>query len=133
MISRFRGAIQFLTILHWPGDSAPPGQAALFFPLVGGLLGWSGAGLFLALKSFAGDSVAALLVLGYWVLVTGALHEDGLADVADAVRAGRGRDRMFAILKDSRIGAYGTLALLFSVLIRWQALAHPPKDPLPGL
>src|SRR5260370_42389339 len=114
MISRFRGAIQFLTILHWPGDSAPPGQAALFFPLVGGLLGWSGAGLFLSLKPFAGDSVAALLVLGYWVLAPRALDEDGLAGVADAVRAGRSRGRMFAILNGSRIGAYGMLSCLSS-------------------
>src|SRR5262249_46463563 len=48
-------------------------------------------------------------------------------------RAGRSRDKMLEILKDSRIGTYGALALLFSVLIRWQALAHPPRDPLPGL
>lgn len=131
MISRFRGAIHFLTVLHWQGGSAAPGRAAVFFPVVGALLGWSGAGLFLFLKPYTGDSTAALLVLTYWTCLTGAMHEDGLADVADAVRAGRTRERMFEILKDSRIGTYGALALLFSVLIRWQALAHPAKDPLP--
>jgi adenosylcobinamide-GDP ribazoletransferase len=52
------------------------------------------------------------------------LHEDGLADICDAVRAYRPPERMHAILKDSRIGAHGALALVLSVLIRWQALAH---------
>jgi adenosylcobinamide-GDP ribazoletransferase len=54
--------------------------------------------------------------------MTGGLHEDGLADVADAVRAGRPAERILAILKDSRIGTYGALALIFTMLFRWQAL-----------
>jgi adenosylcobinamide-GDP ribazoletransferase len=60
--------------------------------------------------------------LAFLVLATGALHEDGLADVADAVRAGRPPERILAIMKDSRIGTYGALALIFSILFRWQAL-----------
>ena len=58
-----------------------------------------------------------------WALVTGALHEDGFADVADAFRAGRSRDKILAILKDSRIGAHGALALILISLLRWQALS----------
>lgn len=61
------------------------------------------------------------------------MHEDGLADVADAIRAGRSREKILEILKDSRIGTYGALALIVSVLIRIQALAQTSVQPLYGL
>ena len=67
-------------------------------------------------------AVTAILVLMTMILVTGALHEDGIADCADAFGAGGARTRMLDILKDSRIGAYGTLALIFSVGLRAVAL-----------
>jgi adenosylcobinamide-GDP ribazoletransferase len=66
-------------------------------------------------------------------MATGGLHEDGLADVADAVRAHRSHERIMAILKDSRIGTYGALALIVSVVLRWQALAQSQSSPLWGL
>jgi adenosylcobinamide-GDP ribazoletransferase len=68
----------------------------------------------------------ALALIG---ATTGGLHEDGLADVCDALRGYRTRERMHAILEDSRIGAHGALALGFSVLIRWQALSHLEGNP----
>jgi adenosylcobinamide-GDP ribazoletransferase len=120
----FRAAIRFLTIVPVPGGDAPPGKAAAFFPLVGAMLGAAGAGVFLlAAKSFP-VSIAALATVAFWIAISGVLHEDGLADVADAVRAGRTRERVLAILKDSRIGAYGAIAILLSVLARWQALEY---------
>lgn len=121
-------AIQFLTVLPVPGGAIAPGRAALFFPLVGAILGALGAGLYLLLVPSIGSSVAALLVLVLWVGITGGLHEDGLADIADAVRAGRPRARILSILKDSRLGVFGGLALLFSVLLRWQALQLIPVE-----
>jgi adenosylcobinamide-GDP ribazoletransferase len=117
-----RAAIRFLTIIPVRGGDAPPGKAAAFFPLVGGMLGAAGAGIFLLASAAFPISIAALATVGFWVVISGVLHEDGLADVADAVRAGRSRDRMLAILKDSRIGTYGAIAVLLSVLVRWQAL-----------
>jgi len=117
-----RAAIRFLTIIPVRGGDAPPGKAAAFFPLVGGMLGAAGAGVFLLASAAFPISIAALATVGFWVVISGILHEDGLADVADAVRAGRSRDRMLAILKDSRIGTYGAIAVLLSVLARWQAL-----------
>ena len=75
-------------------------------------------------------SAAALIVLSFWALITGGLHEDGFADVADALRAGRSRETMLAILKDSRIGAHGTLALILISLLRWQALGSIAVNPL---
>jgi len=117
-----RAAIRFLTIIPVRGGDAPPGKAAALFPLVGGMLGAAGAGIFLLGSAAFPVSIAALATVGFWVVISGVLHEDGLADVADAVRAGRSRDRMLAILKDSRIGTYGAVAVLLSVLARWQAL-----------
>jgi adenosylcobinamide-GDP ribazoletransferase len=117
-----RAAIRFLTIVPVRGGDAPPGKAAAFFPLVGAILGAAGAGIYLLTSAAFPISIAALATVAFWVVISGVLHEDGLADVADAVRAGRSRDRMLAILKDSRIGTYGAIAVLLSVLARWQAL-----------
>jgi adenosylcobinamide-GDP ribazoletransferase len=67
---------------------------------------------------------AAALALAAMVLATGALHEDGLSDVADGFGGGRDRERKLEIMRDSRIGAYGAAALALSLLIRWSALAE---------
>ncbi len=77
--------------------------------------------------------MAALLAIAWLVVVTGSLHEDGLADVADAFRAGRSRDKIMLILKDSRIGTYGGLALVISIALRWQALADCRINPVYAL
>ena len=117
-----RAAIRFLTILPVSGGDAPPGRAAAFFPLVGAMLGAAGASVYLLVEAAFPASIAALATVAFWIAISGVLHEDGLADVADAVRAGRTRERMLAILKDSRIGTFGAVAILLSVLARWQAL-----------
>jgi adenosylcobinamide-GDP ribazoletransferase len=71
-------------------------------------------------------SIATLIAVTFWTLLSGVLHEDGLADVADAMRAGRTREKMLAILKDSRIGTYGAVAIVLSLVARWQALQYIP-------
>jgi adenosylcobinamide-GDP ribazoletransferase len=118
------GAVRFLTILPVPGEPVPSGRAAIFFPFVGALLGAVGAGVLLAASRVLPLSLAALATVAFWTAISGVLHEDGLADVADALRAGRTQERMLAILKDSRIGTFGAMALVLSVLARWQALEH---------
>jgi adenosylcobinamide-GDP ribazoletransferase len=119
-------AIQFLTIVRLPKTDrpAPPGQAAAWFPLVGAALGAVGAGVYIAAGKALPPSLAALATVAFWVAASGVLHEDGLADVADALRAGRTPERMLAILKDSRIGTFGAVAVVLSILARWQALEH---------
>ncbi len=124
MIPRFLGALQFLTILPIRQSTASPGESAVFFPLVGALLG-AGAGLICP--------YSPLFAIVALVSATGCLHEDGLADVADALRAGRTRERMLAILKDSRIGTYGAIALIVSFAARWQALAQGVAAPVLSL
>jgi adenosylcobinamide-GDP ribazoletransferase len=85
--------------------------------LVGLVIGGLCATLY-ALVHPLGGSLAALLSIALSIVLTGALHEDGLADSADALGGARDRERVLAILKDSRIGTYGALALLFSVGLR---------------
>ena len=122
----FLAAVSFLTIIPVNGKSVPPGRAAIFFPVLGALLGAAGAGLFIAVSLVLPVSLAALLTVTFWTVISGVLHEDGLADVADAMRAGRTREKMIAILKDSRIGTYGAVAIVLSLVARWQALEHVP-------
>jgi adenosylcobinamide-GDP ribazoletransferase len=111
-----RAALQFLTVLPVPSGKGP-GYGAAWFPVVGVLLGLLAA----AVLTLPLGSVLCLVALAF---ITGGLHEDGLADVCDALRAYRGRERMFEILHDSRIGAHGALALVLATLLRWQALEH---------
>jgi adenosylcobinamide-GDP ribazoletransferase len=118
------GAVSFLTILRIPGEPVPPGRAAMFFPLVGAALGAAGAGIYLAGSRVVPVSLAALATVAFWAVISGVLHEDGLADIADALRGGRTQERMLEILKDSRIGTFGAIAVVLSVLARWQALEH---------
>jgi adenosylcobinamide-GDP ribazoletransferase len=64
-----------------------------------------------------------MLALAATILVTGVIHEDGLADTADGLGGGRTRESRLAIMRDSRIGSYGACALVISILLRWSALA----------
>lgn len=118
-----RQALQFLTILPVAAPGGPPGRAAWAFPVVGALLGLAAAGLW-PLR------LGPVLVVIVLAVLTGGLHEDGLADVADALRAYRTREKMLLILKDSRIGAHGALALVGSFVFRWQALTLLQGDAL---
>jgi adenosylcobinamide-GDP ribazoletransferase len=133
MIQALLGAVQFLTVIPIRSASAPPGRAAIFFPLVGAAIGAVAGMLFDQTRSFLPLNLAALIALAFFALITGGLHEDGFADCADAFRAGRPRDRILAIMKDSRIGAHGALAVVFSTVIRWQALTTIVVDPVSAL
>lgn len=133
MIRRLLGAVQFLTVLPILGETATPGQSAAFFPLTGALLGGACGGMLQLFQRPLGASLGALLAISALIILTGGLHEDGLADCADAVRAGRSREKMLEILKDSRIGVYGAVALILCLGIRWQALTQIQMNPAIGL
>lgn len=111
-----RAALQFLTVLPVPAPHVPPGAAAVWFPLAGALIG-------LAVAAAWHTPLHATTAMLAAVILTGGLHEDGLADVSDAVRAHRSRERMLEILKDSHIGAYGAVAIVLSILVRWHAMS----------
>jgi adenosylcobinamide-GDP ribazoletransferase len=115
-------AIEFLTVLPVGARPGSPGASAAWFPLIGALLGLAAAAV---LQLPMGPLLALILLAA----ITGGLHEDGLADICDAVRAHRSRERMIEILHDSRIGAHGATALVFSIVLRWQALSQLTGDP----
>jgi adenosylcobinamide-GDP ribazoletransferase len=123
-------AVQFFTRLPTPQfEGFRPewlNDAAKWFPAVGLVVGAiSAATLWLAAQVFP-MPIAAGLALAVGALVTGAFHEDGLADTFDALGGHVDRAKALAIMKDSRIGTYGALALLLVTGLRWAALAALP-------
>jgi adenosylcobinamide-GDP ribazoletransferase len=111
-----------------PGDDghAMPDFARVSWaaPLAGAIIGAIGAGALLIGKiAHLPTLVVAVCAIGIMALTTGALHEDGLADVADGFGGGATREQKLAIMRDSRLGAYGALALSLSVLLRVGAMA----------
>jgi adenosylcobinamide-GDP ribazoletransferase len=120
-------------VIPMPSVRVQPGQSALFFPLIGAWLGWFSAAMILMLQMAVPAQLATLLVVAFWVAITGGLHEDGLADTADAFAAGRSTPQILEILKDSRIGTFGALAVVLSILLRWQALAGVSTPFVPAL
>jgi len=120
-------AIAFLTRLPVParhdGGAGALGRAAWAFPLAGAAVGGLGAGVILATAgSGLHPMAAALLALAVMAVATGALHEDGLADFADGLGVA-GRDRRLAVMRDSHIGAFGVLTLVFATGLKATALA----------
>src|SRR3546814_4601153 len=79
---------------------------------------------FAANQAGLGIGSSSLLAIGSQVLLTGGLHEDGLADTADGFGGGRDRDAKLAIMRDSRIGTYGVLALVLLIGLRYAALSE---------
>jgi adenosylcobinamide-GDP ribazoletransferase len=129
----FKTAVAFLTRLPMPHpDGAMPGnfvRAHRMFSLVGALIGLAIGLVCLALRA-AGlpDLAAAALALGAGALLTGALHEDGLADVADGFGGGRDTASKLEIMRDSRLGTYGALILLVGFAAKLSALAAIPDS-----
>jgi adenosylcobinamide-GDP ribazoletransferase len=127
-------ALAFLTRLPFtriepagtPPDAAQPtlAQASWAFPLAGIAVGAIGAVVYaIAHRLGLPPWPAAALTVAATLAVTGALHEDGLADTADGFGGGQTREQKLAIMRDSRIGSYGVCALLVSILLRAAALA----------
>lgn len=116
-------AFALLSRLPLPDHKASGAASAWAWPLVGAVLGAMAAGVAsAALMLGVTPGVAAALVLATLALLTGGLHEDGLADTADGLFGGWTKQRRLEIMKDSRIGSYGMLALMLVTLARWSAL-----------
>ncbi|HJR45903.1 MAG TPA: adenosylcobinamide-GDP ribazoletransferase [Actinomycetota bacterium] len=121
------GALTFLTrVPAGHGGGSPTrnlARAVPWFPIVGALVGaLTGAVYALALELFP-TWVAATLAVGAGVAVTGAFHEDGLADTADALVGANHHERALEILRDPRLGTYGVAALIVSFFVRVAAVA----------
>ncbi len=122
-----RAAVALLTRLPvggFPYTARELRWSAAYLPLVGTAIGAALGGVWMMTFSRGGGLLAAAMVVAASLLLTGALHEDGLADTADALGGGTTREKIFAILKDSRIGTFGTVALVSTLLLRVAALVH---------
>lgn len=127
MIQKFLLALSFFTRI--PVGKRDLSQLKLadcapYFPVVGVLIGLLDGGFYLAMLSLGLPTIiSAWLTIGFHLLLTGGLHEDGLADTADGLAAGRDRNQKLAIMRDSRIGSYGVLALITIISLRANILA----------
>jgi adenosylcobinamide-GDP ribazoletransferase len=126
VIADARAAVAFLTRLPVGAtelSAAQLSRAAPWFPAVGLLVGGVMAGTRALADLVLEPAPATVLALLAAILVTGAFHEDGLADAADAIGAHATRERKLAILRDSRVGTYGALALVLAVAFALATLA----------
>lgn len=128
-------ALQFLTrvpvptLARLPAATIPAGlrAAVAWFPLVGALIGGVTAAVLLGAARLWSAPVATLLALAFEAWLTGAFHEDAVADFCDAFGGARDREETLRILRDSRVGSYGALGLALAVLLRAACLASLPS------
>lgn len=123
-------AVQFLTRLPVPKVALSEKDLAgapAWYGIVGLGLGGMLAGMNLALMRWVPVGPRIVLVLLASFLLTGGLHLDGLADCADGLMGSRDRERSLAIMRDSRIGTFGAVALIAVLGLQWSALAALPR------
>jgi adenosylcobinamide-GDP ribazoletransferase len=122
MIRSFRTAVRTLTILPLPGQDAKNfGMSLFFFPVVGGILALINCLIAYVLGRYghANPLINAAILVGITAFLTGFLHLDGLADSADGFGGGRGnKEKILAIMKDSRIGTFGAVGLIMAILLK---------------
>jgi len=130
LIAQLHLALVFMTRLPLPELGELPegglGRAMRAFPLVGALVGGIAGLVYVLAHLLLPPTIAALLALAAGILVTGCLHEDGLADVADGFGGGKEIHQKLEIMRDSRIGSYGVVAVGLSLLLRASAIASVP-------
>ena len=130
-IRRFFIALQFLTRLPVPRSDVSSeeelGKAVAFFPLVGVIVGGFAALAFVLLQRALPLSVAVLGAIIFAAFLTNALHEDGFADAFDGFGGGWSKERTLEIMRDSRIGVYGMLGLVFLILSKLNLLSILPE------
>ena len=133
MTREFITALQFLTrirLFRDPDyDDGLFGRSVKFFPLVGLLAGSLLAGVAVLTGGWLPGTVRSTLLVTLSVFITGGLHCDGLMDSADGLFSGRSRERMLEIMKDSRVGSFGVIAIILLLLWKW-ALLHDLPDSL---
>ncbi|EGE3037902.1 adenosylcobinamide-GDP ribazoletransferase [Shigella sonnei] len=130
MSKLFWAMLSFITRLPVPRrwsqglDFEHYSRGIITFPLIGLLLGAISGLVFMVLQAWCGVPLAALFSVLVLALMTGGFHLDGLADTCDGVFSARSRDRMLEIMRDSRLGTHGGLALIFVVLAKILVLSE---------
>ena len=125
-IETLRLAVQFMTRLPVPAgapyDPSRMARSIRYYPLTGLLVGGAAALILLVASCLWSMPVAIVLAMLTATLMTGALHEDGFADMVDGFWGGHTVERRLEIMRDSRLGSYGALGLIFLVLLNLAAL-----------
>jgi adenosylcobinamide-GDP ribazoletransferase len=133
---RLLAAVQYFTRLRVPARTVDSPQtlagAVRYLPLVGAIVGASGAAVYLAARVVLPGVVAVLLGTAATLVITGALHEDGLADAADGLGGGLNRERALEIMKDPHIGAFGATSLMLALLLKVNLLLALPTARVPA-
>lgn len=128
-------ALQFMTRIPVSGLPREPralARAAKFFPVVGLGIGLIAVAVQRAFAARLQHQVLALVLIIYLVLITGALHEDGLADAADGFGGGWTKEKILLIMRDSRIGSFGAVAVMLSLLSRFILISNTSPARLQG-
>jgi cobalamin 5'-phosphate synthase/cobalamin synthase len=124
---RFLTALAFLTrfpVRHASRTPEAIGQSASVFPMIGALVGAAEVLVLWACRRVMPPTLTAIVIVLTGILLTGALHLDGLADMADGFGGGRTRDDVLRIMRDHQIGTYGAIALLMMLLLQISAIAN---------
>ena len=122
-------AVVLLTVAPLPLRGAPDARwAPAWFPLVGALVGAAAGGVRYGLDDLLGSGPATVLAVTVLVVVTGALHQDGLADCADGIGARGDRARRLAVMREPQVGVFGVLAVLLWLLLLVSAIASLDRD-----
>lgn len=132
----FKTALMFFTRIPLPlpqFQERDLNGCVQYFPLVGALVGAVAALVFWLAAQGLPITLAVLLSMGATIYLTGAFHEDGLADSADGLGGGWEREQVLTIMQDSRIGSYGVISLCMVLLGKWQLLSATPAVLLPAV
>jgi len=121
-MKRFILILQFLTKLPLPfnidATEEDFSKGVIYFPIVGLVIGFMMAGIYIGLSAITNIMVASVLVICFEIFITGGLHLDGLADTFDGLYSYRDKERMLEIMKDSRVGTNGVLILIVNILLK---------------
>jgi adenosylcobinamide-GDP ribazoletransferase len=135
-LNEFLLAFQFMTripISGLPHEPRALARAAKFFPVVGLAVGLVALAIKRLLVAHIQYQVLAFVLIVYFVVITGALHEDGLADAADGFGGGWTREKILTIMRDSRIGSFGCVAVTLSLLARFVLISNTSPARLSGI
>ncbi len=108
-------------------------RSTRYFPLIGLITGGISAGVFLGTHTIFSTAISLLLAITVSILITGAFHEDGLADTFDGFGGGQTPEKILEIMKDSRIGTFGAIALLAALALKFAFLMEVRIETLPLL
>lgn len=136
MVASLVAAVRFLTRIPVPGPPTRADQISRsvgWFPLVGAWVGLATAGVHVLGLRLWPAPLAAVVAVAFGLMLTGGFHEDGASDAADGLGGGWTPERVLEIMKDSRIGAYGAMALWTLLTFRWAALVALDRGALLAL